>query len=116
MRKDAYRLIAGADIVTLTSLWEGMPYSLLEAMGWAKPVVATSVNGCPEIVSDGDSGLLVPPDDIQAWVRAVTQLLDHPEMAVKMGLEGRGLVEEKFSLPVMIRRMETVYQDVAFYR
>lgn len=114
--KDAYRLIAGADIVTLTSLWEGTPYSLLEAMGWAKPVVTTSVNGCPEIVSDSGSGLLVPPGDIQAWAEAVTRLLDHPGMAVDMGLEGRRRVEEKFSLPVMIRQMEAIYQDVGFKR
>ncbi|MBI1876741.1 MAG: glycosyltransferase, partial [Chloroflexi bacterium] len=57
---EAFRLIAAADLVTLTSHWEGIPYALLEAMAWARPVVATSVNGCPEVVIHKVTGLLVP--------------------------------------------------------
>jgi glycosyltransferase involved in cell wall biosynthesis len=110
--REAYNLIPDADIITLTSIWEGAPYSLLEAMGWAKPVVATSVNGCPEIVSDGDTGLLVPPNNPDAWARAVMQLIDDPIAAASMGLEGRHKVEEKFNLPIMIRRIEAIYGNL----
>ena len=53
---DAFELIAAADIITLTSRWEGLPYVLLEAMTWSRPIVATAVNGCPELVDQGVTG------------------------------------------------------------
>ncbi|MCK4824134.1 glycosyltransferase, partial [bacterium] len=64
---NAYNLIAVADIITLTSRWEGLPYALLEAMAWARPVVTTEVNGCPEVVKHGVTGYLVPDEDINTW-------------------------------------------------
>ena len=59
----AFRLMPAADVVTLTSRWEGTPYVLLEAMACSKPVVATAVNGCPEVVADGVTGFVVPSGD-----------------------------------------------------
>lgn len=109
---EAYRLIPEANVVTLTSAWEGTPYSLLEAMGWAKPVVATTVNGCPEIVSDGVTGLLVPPDDSVSWAQAVMHIIDNPELAVRMGREGRRIVEEKFNVLDMVKQIEAVYENL----
>jgi len=106
---DAFRLIAAADVVSLTSRWEGMPHTLLEAMAWSRPVVATAVNGCPEIVVDGDTGFLVPPDDTMAWARRVVDLLNGPPMATAMGQRGKRRVEEKFSLQEMVTRIERLY-------
>ncbi len=111
-RKDADRLIGAADVVTLTSKWEGAPYALLEAMAWSRPVVATSVNGCPEIVVDGVTGFLVPPGDTRAWAGKVRELLDKPAHANVLGLQGRKRVEEEFTLQRMLGRMETLYYDM----
>jgi glycosyltransferase involved in cell wall biosynthesis len=109
---EAFRLLAAADVVSLTSRWEGAPYALLEAMAWSKPVVATSVNGCPEIVAHGISGLLVPPGDTAAWALAVTRLLQDRAEATAMGQEGRKRLEARFALPRMIASIEGVYRDV----
>jgi glycosyltransferase involved in cell wall biosynthesis len=107
----AFRLIPAADIVTLTSLWEGAPYSLLEAMAWQKPVVTTAVNGCPEIVEDHQSGLLVPPSHPESWAQAVMEVLDNPMMAEAFGHAGRQRVEEKFTLPKMVRAVADLYEQ-----
>jgi glycosyltransferase involved in cell wall biosynthesis len=109
---DAFRLIGAANVVTLTSKWEGAPYALLEAMAWSRPVVATAVNGCPEIVVDGVTGFLVPPGDTTAWARRVRELLDNPAHANIMGQQGRKRVEEKFTLQEMLGRLETLYCDM----
>ena len=112
-RDDAFRLIAAADVVSLTSRWEGTPHALLEAMAWSRPVVATAVNGCPEIVVDGVTGFLVPPGNVTAWARRVIDLLNDPAMASAMGQRGRIRVEGKFSLREMVTRIERLYLRVA---
>jgi glycosyltransferase involved in cell wall biosynthesis len=109
--KQAFRLIPAADIVTLTSLWEGTPYSLLEAMAWQKPVVATSVNGCPEVVSNRETGLLVPPNDPDQWASAVMEVISNPSMAETFGKAGRRLVEEKFTITRMVQSISDLYEE-----
>jgi glycosyltransferase involved in cell wall biosynthesis len=106
----AFKLMAAADVVTLTSRWEGAPYTLLEAMACSRPVVATTVNGCPEIVLNGDSGFLVPPGDTAAWARRIIDLLSDTEMAAAMGQQGKSRVEHKFSLSEMVLCVESLYQ------
>lgn len=108
---NAYRLLQAADVVTLTSHWEGSPYSLLEAMGWSKPVVATAVNGCPELVLDGETGYLVPSGQPQAWAERVLRLLDDPEAARRMGEQGRRHLEANFTLPEMAAKIAALYEQ-----
>jgi len=111
-REKAFRLIAAADVVSLTSHWEGLPYALLEAMAWSRPVVATAVNGCPEIVVDGVTGFLVPPCNTAVWAERVLGLLNEPAKAAAMGQRGRERVEERFSLQGMTARVEQLYLEV----
>lgn len=108
-RDEAFRLVAAADVVSLTSRWEGTPYALLEAMAWSRPVVATAVNGCPEIVVDEVTGFLVPPGDTTAWARRMIELLKDPARASAMGRRGRKRVEAKFTLQQMIADIEMQY-------
>lgn len=108
---NAFRLIQHADIVTLTSSWEGSPYSLLEAMAWSKPVVATSVNGCPELVLDGKTGYLVPSGQPQAWADRVLDLLNNPQAARAMGEQGRRHLEANFTLPEMVAKISALYEQ-----
>ena len=111
-RDRAYRLLAAADLVTLTSRWEGMPYVLLEAMAWSRPVVATAINGIPEIVADGITGLLAPAANPAAWAEAVLQLLEDPSRAAAMGRRGRLRLEERFTVEQMLGRTEALYESV----
>ena len=110
---EASCLMAAADVVTLTSLWEGTPYSLLEAMALCKPVVATSVNGCPEIVIDGVTGYLVPQKDPAAWAERVITLLRDPALAADFGQAGRQRLQKKFSVHQMIHQLDGLYSQMA---
>jgi glycosyltransferase involved in cell wall biosynthesis len=112
-REEEYKLAAAADAVTLTSRWEGTPYSLLEAIVWARPVVATTVNGCSEIVADGETGYLVPAGDAAARASRGLTLLNDPAMAARMGLTGRERVASHFSLLDTIACTESLYQRVS---
>jgi glycosyltransferase involved in cell wall biosynthesis len=106
---DAYKLMRAASVVSLTSRWEGTPFSLLEAMSWALPVVATNVNGCAELVINGITGYLVPPGDPDAWAARVIDLLQDVALAKKLGAQGRRHVEAHYSLQEMIAQIERLY-------
>jgi glycosyltransferase involved in cell wall biosynthesis len=106
---NAYKLIGIADIISLTSRWEGLPYVLLEAMAWSRPVVTTVVNGCPEIVKHGITGYIVPQNDVVAWANCVIKLLDDPGQSVEMGQRGNEMVEDEFTLQKMIDQIQRLY-------
>jgi glycosyltransferase involved in cell wall biosynthesis len=100
------------DLFVLPSLYEGMPLSILEAMGAGLPVVATAVDGTPEAVADGETGILVPPADPAALASAVVRLLTDPELAATMGRNGRARAQARFSETVMLDRLERAYDAV----
>lgn len=108
---DAFRLIQTADVVTLTSHWEGSPYSLLEAMAWSKPVVATSVNGCPELVLDGVTGYMVPSGQPEIWAERVLRVLADLQAARQMGENGRRHLETHFTLTEMVAKITALYEQ-----
>jgi glycosyltransferase involved in cell wall biosynthesis len=107
-RADMADVLGCADVVVLASRSEGLPFTLLEAMALGKPVVATRVGGVPEVVEDGRSGRLVPPQDPAALASAVAAVLAAPD-AVAMGARGRARVETAFTLDAMVRGIERVY-------
>ena len=111
-QQDAFKLIPAADIVTLTSRWEGTPYSLLEAMAWSKPVISYKVNGCSEVVEDTITGFLVPVGATNTWASCIVELLEDPEMGRIMGNKGRQRVESKFSICDMTNQIGILYDQV----
>ena len=108
-RKDISDLYALMDLFVLPSLWEGTPYALLEAMAAKRPVIATAVSGTVDIVRQGKTGILVPPEDPKALSLAIVQLLKDKKLAEKLGIGGRRLVEEKYQLKDQIRKLESFY-------
>jgi glycosyltransferase involved in cell wall biosynthesis len=94
------------DIFVLPSLSEGLSSAILEAMATSLPIVATAVGGIPELVEDGDNGLLVAPADPAALARAIERLADNPEESQRMGLRGRERMEEQFTLERKILETE----------
>ena len=112
-RNDVADLVAILDVVVLPSRSEGLPFALLEAMVLAKPVVATRVGGNPEVVEDGRTGLLVPPENSAALARAVLFLLDHPAEAAAMGQRGYLRVLRDFSLTRSVGALQELYWSAA---
>jgi glycosyltransferase involved in cell wall biosynthesis len=104
---------ADADLFALSSLWEGLPYVVLEAMAHGLPVASTNVDGIPEAVEHGVSGLVVPPRDPAALADAILRLLGDPAMRARMGEAGQRIVRERFGLERMADELVAVYRDIA---
>lgn len=102
---------AAADVVVLPSLSEGLPFVVLEAMAMARPVIASSVNGVPEIIQDGLNGLLVPPRNPHALERAIRSLLRNPIRAARMGKAGRQEMATAFTADKMIHDTVRVFEE-----
>lgn len=100
------------DVFVLPSLEEGLGIAILEAMASYVPVVATGVGGIPEIIKDGENGILVPPRDIFSLGKAVCNILENRELKNKFILNGRRTVEEKFDLRRMVKETAELYREV----
>ncbi len=99
-----------ADGFVLSSLWEGLPVSILEAAASSLPVVATSGRGTAEAMLPGESGLITPVGDPQALATAMRRIMDlSPEERRQMGAKGRAFVEAEFSLEIVTNRWEALY-------
>jgi glycosyltransferase involved in cell wall biosynthesis len=96
-RDDVLAIMAQADVVVLTSLSEGMPRVILEAMALKKPTIATRVGGIPEVVRDGVDGILIEPDDSEGFAAAVKKLAD-PKLREEMGQAGFERVKSGFDI------------------
>jgi len=111
-QSDVPRLMNSADIFVLPSLSEGAANVVMEASASGLPVIATSVGEVPRIVSDGETGILVKPKDVNALVEAIETLIGDPARAKKMGQAGRKRVEEIYNWGAVCERVEEVYQGV----
>jgi L-malate glycosyltransferase len=103
---DTSQFMKAFDIFALPSLSEGLSSAILEAMAASLPIVATAVGGIPELVKDGDNGLLVAPADSAALADAIRRLADNREESRRMGERGRQRVEAQFTLERKIRETE----------
>jgi glycosyltransferase involved in cell wall biosynthesis len=109
-RDDVPELLASADVFALSSRSEGLPLSILEAMAAGLPVVATAVGGIPELVVDGETGLLVPPGDAQALADALRRLLGDPSLRRRFGDAARERAERDFSVERVRRAHVDLYE------
>jgi glycosyltransferase involved in cell wall biosynthesis len=91
---------------------EGVPNALLEAAGCGRPIVATDIPGCREVVRDGETGLLVPPYDVARLAEAIGALAGDPARRQAMGQAGRALVEREFAEPVVVAQTLALYDEL----
>jgi glycosyltransferase involved in cell wall biosynthesis len=108
-REDALRIIAACDLFVLSSLFEGLPVALLEAMAQGKPPVVTAVGGIPGVVTDGVEGFLVEPKDYHTLAQRIITLLQDADLRSQMSVRASRKIEEKFSLHRMVCDVESVY-------
>lgn len=111
-RVDAIAIIATADVLVMPSFSEGLPITLLEAAMSGTAMVATDIGGMPEVVRDGETGLVCQPGDPEGLASSIIRLVEDDTLRRNMGAEARALWEKEFTEEVMVRRMETVYRDV----
>jgi glycosyltransferase involved in cell wall biosynthesis len=111
LRRDVPDVMHSFDIFALSSLWEGLPRVLPQAMAAGLPIVATAVDGNAEAVEDGINGLLTPPGDPHAFADALLRLLEDGQLADRMGSAGLEMVDE-FSARKMVRDIEALYQEL----
>lgn len=111
-RIDVADLLARSQIFILSSHYEGLPISILEGMRAGLPVVATNVNGIPEEVENGKTGLLVPPKDINALAKALQTLIESPSLRLQMGEAGKLKFEQEFTVERMINETKIVYENI----
>jgi glycosyltransferase involved in cell wall biosynthesis len=109
VREDVPMILALADVVVHPSRHEGFSNAVLEAMAAARPIVASAVGGNVEAIVDGETGVLVPPDDADALGAAVLRLLRTPPEAARLGEAARARVEERFTIDAMVRAYERTY-------
>jgi len=112
LRSDVARLMSALDVFVLSTHCEGFPLVILEAMGCDKPVVATAVDGIPEIVQDGKTGLLFAHEDHESLAAQVLDLLRDRARAQRLGRAGRNLVRSAFNRRQFATSMNAVYDDL----
>jgi glycosyltransferase involved in cell wall biosynthesis len=111
IRRDIPDLIAIFDVFALSSLWEGLPRVIPQAMAHGLPVVVSAVDGALEIIDDRVNGRLVPPGDSKAMAEAVIELLENPQLRAQLGKSGRKSVPE-FDVTTMVRKIEDLYEQL----
>lgn len=109
-RDDVPYLLPAFDVFALSSLWEGLPCSVVEAMTCGIPVVATAVNSVPEVVISGKTGLVARPGDPASLSRALAYMLDHPAEAARMAEAARGQIGEQFRSDLLGQELMGVYE------
>lgn len=111
-RDDVIDLMNSFDLFVLPSFGEGLPVVILEAMAAGKPVIATSVGGNSEVVLDGETGTIIPPEDPEALTKAVIYHLENPEISKEMGRKGYDRVKENFTKKQMVEKTFQIYEEV----
>lgn len=110
--RDSAEMLPGFDLFVQPSLYESQGIAILEAMAAGCPVVATAVGGVPDVVRDGETGLLVRPADPDALASAILRLADSPELAARLAARARDLVRAEYSVDRMVAAYARLYRQL----
>jgi glycosyltransferase involved in cell wall biosynthesis len=108
-RRDVYDILRISDLVVLPSLWEGLPLTAIEAGALGKPILATSVDGTPEVVLHGETGWLVPAANSAELAKAMCHLLGDPDLRRRLGERAREYVVQHYSFSRVVAETEQLY-------
>ena len=109
---DPHSIYQILDLYVSTSLSEGTPNTIMEAMAFGLPVVATNVGGVSEIVHNGDTGFLVPSNDFYELTKYCQMLIEDNDLRSKMGQKGRSFISKNYSSEIMVRQFEEVFKSI----
>jgi glycosyltransferase involved in cell wall biosynthesis len=111
--EEKWAWLRAAQVFVLPSHAEALPISILEAMSVGCPVIATSVGAVPTVITDGDSGLLVAPHDVDGLAGALQRLLGDGPLRQQLGERGRQECAERFSIDKAVRKLHGIYAEIA---
>jgi glycosyltransferase involved in cell wall biosynthesis len=112
-RQDIPDVLAGSDIYVLPSLWEAFPIALLEAMSMGKAVIGTNVDGTPEIIRDGENGLLIGIEDLEADLeKALVKLSTDRELRERLQQNAISSIYNKYTVENLARKNENIYREL----
>lgn len=112
-RRNVFDYLAHCHALIMPSLHEGLPYTLLEAMAFETPIIATHVGGLAEVIRDGVTGLLVAPQDTASFAKAIQQIHTHPELRARLGMQARALQRSRYSLEAMTEHYLEIYRAIS---
>ena len=112
LRRDVPRMLAAMDVFLLTSLWEGLPRVIPQAMSMRVPVVANRADGTVEAITHGETGFLVEPGNLDALAQHCLTLLRNPERRCAMGERGRAFATHEFDVREMVAKIDRLYNDL----
>jgi len=112
LRRDVPNMLSTMDIFLLTSLWEGLPRVIPQSMAMEIPIVANSVDGITEAITDGVNGFLCSPGDKSQMVERCMQLVNNSRLRMTMGKQGRVYALNEFDLRVMINKITNLYENL----
>jgi glycosyltransferase involved in cell wall biosynthesis len=110
--REVARLLAGMDLLVHASQWEGLPRAAVQALLMEKPVVSFDIDGSPEVVVPGRTGILVPLNDVPALARAMVELAGDPARRAALGGAGRSLCLARFDAGTMVDQLEGIYREL----
>jgi glycosyltransferase involved in cell wall biosynthesis len=110
---DIPQLLSETDVFVLTTKWEGMPVSLIEAMAVSLPIIASEVIGVVDIISDGENGQLVPPEDASVLADVMQKCINDPASVVQLGIRARQGALYRFDQKKMIAAYAALYEKVS---
>ena len=111
--EDVPEILSSAHLLVHPSRSEGLSNTILEAMAEGLPVVATNVGGTPEVIRDGKTGLLVPPDKPDLLASKIRQMLENPRLREKVGKAAFAVVRDKYNTSIVATQYERIYRSVA---
>lgn len=109
---DSSAVLAACDVMVVPSRWEGFCLAAVEAMAAGRPLVASDVDALREVVVDGETGILVPPDDVAALARSIGALLADPARAARLGAAGQARAARAFPVDTMVEQTIGVYEAI----
>jgi glycosyltransferase involved in cell wall biosynthesis len=111
-RRDIPRVLSAMDVFVLTSLWEGLPIAVLEAMVSQVPVVATHTGGISEIIAEGETGFLVPCHDVPSMLEKTHIFLQDASLRERITRDAKQSINERFEMETMVKAHEDLYQEL----
>jgi len=112
MRPDVPQILRCMDVFILTSLWEGLPRVIPQAMAAGLPVVANGVDGVCEVIDEGKNGFIIPPHNIELMADKILLLLSDGTLREHMGARGKTTAQQEFSVVEMVKKIEALYEEL----